>query len=73
MTHPATPKPSRPSRILRTPDGVVSAKPIALRLQAAELAQIKEIASREQRSMASVCRLAILRGLADYPHSKLAA
>lgn len=62
-----------PRRPPRTPDGIISAKPIALRLQATELQLIKEIAHREQRSMASVCRLAMLRGLADYPHSQLSA
>ncbi|WP_291120906.1 hypothetical protein [Hydrogenophaga sp.] len=45
------------------PNGVNSARPIALRLTTAELERVKERADREQRSMASVCRLAVLREL----------
>lgn len=68
----ATPKkPVRSPRIQRVPTGTVSAKPIALRLMPEELQQIKEISRREQRSMASVCRLAMLRGLADYKQAGL--
>ena len=69
---PAAPlKPDRPPRIRRVPTGTVSAKPIALRLMPNELQQIKEISRREQRSMAAVCRLAMLRGLADYQQAGL--
>jgi hypothetical protein len=53
------------------PTGTVSAKPIALRLMPDELQKIKEISRREQRSMAAVCRLAMLRGLADYQQAGL--
>lgn len=53
----------------RAPTGAVSAKPIALRLLPAELQKIKEISLVEQRSMASVCRLAMLRGLDEYQQS----
>ena len=69
IDHP--PKPVRPPRIRRVPTGTVSEKPIALRLMPDELQLIKEIAQREQRSMASVCRLAMLRGLADYQKTGL--
>lgn len=47
----------------RVPNGVNSARPIALRLTDAELERVKERADREQRSMASVCRMAVLREL----------
>jgi hypothetical protein len=71
MTH-AIPQP-KPPRVRRAPAGTVNNKPIPVRLLPVELKIIKEIAQREQRSMASVCRLALLRGLADYPHTQLAA
>jgi len=47
----------------RVPNGVNSSRPIALRLTPTELEHVKERAEREQRSMASVCRLAVLREL----------
>ena len=47
----------------RVPNGVNSSRPIALRLTPAELERVKERAEREHRSMASVCRLAVLREL----------
>lgn len=50
-------------RVKRVPNGVNSSRPIALRLTPAELERVKERAEREQRSMASVCRLAVLREL----------
>jgi flagellar biosynthesis/type III secretory pathway protein FliH len=56
-------KPSLPALRKRVPNGVVSARPIALRLQPHELERVKEKADKEQRSMASVCRLAVLRDL----------
>ena len=52
-----------PPRVRRVPNGVNSSRPIALRLTPAELLRVKEKAEREQRSMASVCRLAVLREL----------
>ena len=55
-----SPKPSR-----RAPNGVVSNKPIPIRLMPAERAAVERLAVLEQRSLASVCRLALLRGLAD--------
>lgn len=55
----------------REPSGIVTATPIAMRLMPDELQQVKEIARREQRSMSSVCRLAMLRGLADYQKTGL--
>jgi hypothetical protein len=47
----------------RVPNGAVSDKPIAVRLHPEELARVIARAEREQRSMASVMRLAALRGL----------
>lgn len=45
----------------RVPNSVNSIRPIALRITTAELQRVKERADREQRSMAIVCRLAVLR------------
>jgi hypothetical protein len=47
----------------RVPNGVNSSRPIALRLTPFELEHVKERARLEHRSMASVCRLAVLREL----------
>lgn len=47
----------------RSPNGVVSERPIALRLMPQELAQVKELAAKEDRSMASVCRRLVLASL----------
>ena len=49
--------------VRRVPNGAVSDKPIAVRLHPDELERFKSRAAREQRSMASVVRLAALRGL----------
>ncbi|MCW5669118.1 MAG: hypothetical protein KIT86_05615 [Hydrogenophaga sp.] len=54
-----TPAPGRK----RVPNGVNSSRPIALRLTPAELQRVKERANLEQRSMASICRMAVLREL----------
>lgn len=64
MTTKTRPKASMP-RVQRKLDGAVSTQ-IGLRLMPDELEQVKEIANREQRSMAFVCRLAVLRALSDY-------
>jgi hypothetical protein len=56
-------KPTLPARRKRVPNGAISERPIALRLLPDELERVKEKADREQRSMASVCRLAVLRDL----------
>jgi hypothetical protein len=56
-------KPTLPARRTRAPNGAISERPIALRLLPDELARVKEKADREQRSMASVYRLAVLRDL----------
>jgi len=47
----------------RVPNGVNSARPIALRLTTAELERVKQWADREHCSMASLCRMAVLREL----------
>jgi hypothetical protein len=57
-------------KFARSPDGVVTNKPIYLRLLPEEHAKIEKLAKREQRSLSSVCRLALLRGLADCERSK---
>lgn len=54
----------------RAPNGVVSNKPIALRLEPSELDRVKKLAAREQRSLASVARLLTLRSLADCERNK---
>lgn len=66
-----SPMPRKPAAMTRkrAPTGTVSARPIALRLLPDELARVKKVADREQRSMASVCRLAVLRGLEFYEKS----
>ncbi len=64
MTTKTHPKAGMP-RVQRKLDGAVSTQ-IGLRLMPDELEQVKEIANREQRSMAFVCRLAVLRALSDY-------
>lgn len=52
-------------RVKHKPDNAVSTQ-IGLRLMPDELEQVKEIANREQRSMAFICRLAVLRTLSNY-------
>lgn len=47
----------------RTPNGAVSARPIALRLLPDELAEVKELAAKQDRSMANVCRRLVLSSL----------
>ena len=58
-------KTQKPS-LKRAPNGVVSDRPIALRLLPADMIKVKEVATAEKRSLASVARLAMLRGLAEY-------
>lgn len=52
---------SKPAR--RAPNGVVSEKPVVMRLSAAERARVERIAERESRSLGSTSRLLLLRGL----------
>jgi hypothetical protein len=63
------------TRMRRAPNGAVSDKPIAVRLHPGELERFKNLAVREQRSLASVLRLAALRGLdeCDRTNAPLAA
>lgn len=51
--------------IKRTPNGALSDKPIALRLFPAEMAQVKQLAGLQDRSMASVCRQLVITALAQ--------
>ena len=41
-------------------------RPVPVRLREDQLARLKTIADREQRSMAAVCRLAVLKGIEQY-------
>ncbi|SDZ71290.1 hypothetical protein SAMN05518854_11766 [Variovorax sp. YR266] len=54
----------------RAPNGVISDKPIPIRLLPAERAKLEKMAEREQRSLASVSRLVLLRGLAVCERTK---
>ena len=56
----------------RAPRGVVTEKPIPIRLLPAERAEVEAFAQSESRSLASFSRLMLLRGLADF-RSKNAA
>jgi len=53
-------------RRYRAPNGVVSSKPIALRLTADERERVDCYAAREHRSMASFARLLFLASLTSY-------
>lgn len=50
----------------RAPIGVLTAKPIALRLLSEERSDLEQAALNEGRSLASQARLFFLKGLADY-------
>jgi hypothetical protein len=58
MTSPQGPR--------RAPAGVMSTKPVSLRLLPAERAQLEQLARREPRSLASLARLIYLEGLPLY-------
>lgn len=58
--------------VRRAPRGVVTEKPIPIRLLPAERAEVEAFAQSESRSLASFSRLMLLRGLADF-RSKNAA
>lgn len=57
--------PQPKQRRRRSVAGVVSDKPIALRLKPDERLAIAELAEADNRSMASICRMALLKGLPD--------
>jgi hypothetical protein len=57
---------SHPTKARRSPRGVVTEKPIPIRLLPAERAEVMAGAEREARSTAAFSRLLLLRGLADY-------
>lgn len=50
----------------RAPQGVVTAQPIALRLLPSELDEVKQLAAREQRPLANLCRLIVVRAMEQY-------
>lgn len=52
-----------PVRRRRSVAGVVNDKPIALRLRPEERQAIEKLAKADNRSMASLCRLALIKGL----------
>lgn len=56
----------------RTPNGADSGKPIALRLLPKERALVQQIASKEDRSMASVCRLMVVAALKKHQPEQVA-
>jgi hypothetical protein len=58
--------PKKPGASRRSPDGVLTAKPIALRLMPDERASLEKASRTEGRSMAAQARMFFLQGLADY-------
>lgn len=50
----------------RSPNGVVSERPIALRLMPDELKQVQELAAAEKRPVANMCRLIVMQGIKTY-------
>lgn len=62
MTDSKKPSPS----YHRAPTGVLTGKPVALRLLAEERTALEEVCLEQGRSMASQARIFFLQGLADY-------
>lgn len=58
----------KPNPSHRAPAGVLTAKPIALRLLKEERTALEQAATAEGRSMASQARIFFLQGLTDYQH-----
>lgn len=50
----------------RAPHGVVTERPIALRLLPDELKQVQELAAAEKRPVANMCRLIVMQGIKTY-------
>lgn len=50
----------------RAPHGVVTERPIALRLMPDELKQVQELAAAEKRPVANMCRLIVMQGIKAY-------
>ena len=71
MAQKSTPK-TKQVRRTRSPNGMVKEKPVAVRFALEEHTLISDLADKEQRSVASVVRLATLRGLAEYEKDRLA-
>lgn len=55
----------------RAPAGVLTAKPVALRLLAEERQALEEAALAESRSMASQARIFFLQGLAEFQRKQV--
>ena len=56
----------KPNANHRAPNGVLTAKPVALRLMAEERTALEQAAVAEGRSMASQARIFFLQGLNQY-------
>ncbi|WP_417544400.1 hypothetical protein [Marinobacter sp.] len=56
----------KPNASHRAPNGVLTAKPIALRLLSEERSALEQAAVDEGRSLASQARIFFLQGLSDY-------
>ena len=59
-------KPKEAHTRSRSPRGLLTKKPIMLRLTASEMDALTAMAERESRSKASMVRLIYLHGLASY-------
>ncbi|WP_375581768.1 hypothetical protein ABWH88_02115 [Marinobacter adhaerens] len=66
------PDSKKPNSSRRAPVGVLTAKPIALRLLTEERSALEEAAIAEGRSMASQARIFFLQGLNEYQRNRSA-
>jgi hypothetical protein len=57
-------------RLERAPAGVLTNKPIGLRLKPDELQKVQTYAAHEHHTLAAFARLAMLRGLAEYERDR---
>lgn len=56
----------------RAPNGVLTNKPIALRMLPEEIAKVSAMAARENRPMANMCRVLVLKAIAQLEQHKTA-
>ncbi|MEA3379797.1 MAG: hypothetical protein U9Q87_02855 [Pseudomonadota bacterium] len=59
-------KQQQPKRLYRSPKGVVTNKPIYVRLMPDELEKMQNISSQEVRSISAQARLFIVEGMNNY-------
>lgn len=59
-------KQQQPKRLFRSPKGVVTNKPIYVRLMPEELEEFQQIANQEVRSISSQARLFIVEAMERY-------